>query len=91
MEYSFASDTIDFAVKNMDKGILAMDIMGDEKSSPKEFSRLIKEAAKAGLPATVHAGEAGPAENIIESINELGAVRIGMAAIYLKIRRLWNL
>ena len=77
MEYSFASETIAFAVKNMDKGILAMDIMGNEKSSPKEFSRLIKEAAKAGLPATVHAGEAGPAENIIESINELGAVRIG--------------
>jgi adenosine deaminase len=66
------------AVQHKDDGIAAMDLAGNEaefKSEP--FYGVFKEAKQAGLHVTIHAGEWGPAANVKEAIEELGADRIG--------------
>ncbi len=51
-----------------------LDLAGDERSAAGPFLRLFR---RAGLPATIHAGEAGGAANIREAIERFGAARIG--------------
>jgi adenosine deaminase len=66
------------AAEHRDNGIVAMDLAGNEaefKSEP--FYGVFKEAKQAGLHVTIHAGEWGPAANVKEAIEELGAERIG--------------
>jgi adenosine deaminase len=66
------------AVEHKDRGLIAMDLAGNEaefKSEP--FYGVFKEAKQSGLHITIHAGEWGPAENIREAVEELGAERIG--------------
>lgn len=73
-----AQEVIQLAVDRKDKGIVAIDLAGDETSFPGlPFSGIFKEALQAGLHVTIHAGEWGAASNIIEAIRELGAERIG--------------
>lgn len=60
------------------KGVAGVDLAGDEAG----FSALIhreafKAARAAGIPVTIHAGEAGGADNVREAVEELGAERIG--------------
>ena len=38
---------------------------------------LLQRVKQAGIPVTVHAAESGPAENVRQAIQELGAERIG--------------
>jgi adenosine deaminase len=52
----------------------ALDIAGDEGRSALPFLPFFR---KAGLPATIHAGEAGGAGNVREAIERFGARRIG--------------
>lgn len=60
------------------KGVVAVDLAGDEASYPAELFRdMFQEAGRLGLPITIHAGEAAGANNVREAINGLGAVRIG--------------
>jgi len=66
------------ASEHKDSGLIAMDLAGNEaefKSEP--FYAVFKEARQAGLRITIHAGEWGPAANVKEAIEELGAERIG--------------
>jgi len=66
------------AAEHKDGGLVAMDLAGNEaefKSEP--FYGVFKEAKQAGLHVTIHAGEWGPAANVKEAIEELGAERIG--------------
>ncbi|MBI1794734.1 MAG: adenosine deaminase [Chloroflexi bacterium] len=66
------------AAEHKSRGIVAMDLAGNEaefKSEP--FYGVFKEARQAGLHVTIHAGEWGPAANVREAIEELGAERIG--------------
>ncbi len=66
------------AAEHKDRGLVAMDLAGNEaefKSEP--FYGVFKEARQAGLHVTIHAGEWGPAANVKEAIDELGAERIG--------------
>jgi adenosine deaminase len=66
------------AADQMDDGIVALDLAGNEAEFPsKPFYGIFKEARQAGLHATIHAGEWGPARHIREAIEELGADRIG--------------
>ncbi|NLL80056.1 MAG: adenosine deaminase, partial [Clostridiales bacterium] len=59
------------------KGLCALDLAGNEAAFPmKDFSGLFEEASRMGFPFTLHAGECGSVENIIESI-KCGAARIG--------------
>ena len=66
------------AAEHQDRGLIGMDLAGNEaefKSEP--FYSVFKEARQAGLHITIHAGEWGPAANVKEAIEELGAERIG--------------
>lgn len=66
------------AADHMNDGIVALDLAGNEAEFPsRPFYGIFKEAKQAGLHATIHAGEWGPAEHIREAIEELGAERIG--------------
>lgn len=60
-----------------DKGVVAVDLAGDEASYPVEDHQLFFERAQElGLHITIHAGEASGAESIKKAIT-LGAERIG--------------
>jgi len=59
-------------------GLIGMDLAGNEaefKSDP--FYGIFREAKQAGLHITIHAGEWGPAQNVQDAIEKLGAERIG--------------
>lgn len=73
-----ASEVIHLAIDFKDGGIVGIDLAGDEANFPGEpFAPIIKEAKQAGLHVTIHAGEWGGADNVIEAIEKLGAERIG--------------
>ena len=65
------------AAERRDKGMLAMDLAGNEAEfSSEPFYGVFREAREAGLHICIHAGEWGPAANIREAIEHLGAERI---------------
>ena len=66
------------AAENIERGIVGMDLAGNEvEFSAIPFKGIFKEAKQAGLQITIHAGEWAGAENVREAIEELGAKRIG--------------
>jgi len=73
-----ASEIVDLALAHRDDGVVGVDLAGDElRYSARRFSMLFQRAQREGLNVTVHAGEAGGAENIREAIELLKAQRIG--------------
>ncbi|MFX3634742.1 MAG: adenosine deaminase [Candidatus Pristimantibacillus sp.] len=71
-------DVIEAANRYYGKGLVAVDLAGDEASFPPELHRhLFEKAQNYSLPITIHAGEAGGSQNVYESITGLGASRIG--------------
>lgn len=61
-----------------DRGVVAIDLANDEVNFPPEPYKNVFAAVKHhGLSRTVHAGEAGPAQNVRSAIELLGAQRIG--------------
>lgn len=66
------------AADYQDKGIVGLDLAGNEAEFPAQpFASIFREARESGLQITVHAGEWGGAENVREAIESLGAARIG--------------
>ncbi|WP_217596670.1 adenosine deaminase [Cohnella sp. GbtcB17] len=66
------------AVALRDQGVAAVDLAGDEASHPAaQFRATFAVAREAGIPITIHAGEAAGPYNIREAVEELGATRIG--------------
>lgn len=58
-------------------GVCAADLAGAEAIYPmSEFMELFGEAKKLDMPFTIHAGECGSVQNILDSV-EAGALRIG--------------
>jgi adenosine deaminase len=73
-----AADVIRTASEFKDQGLVGVDLAGDEANfSGLLFSGIFKEAKQNGMYVTVHAGEWGPARNIKDAIQQLGADRIG--------------
>lgn len=78
---SFADNVtiIDLAKSFRNQGVVALDLAGDEAAHPNsspEFMELFQRASAAGIPFTIHAGEAdGP--NGVNAAIKLGAQRIG--------------
>ncbi|MCK4816430.1 adenosine deaminase [bacterium] len=71
-------ETVNLALKYREKGVVGIDLAGDEANfSAEESKEAFLIARKNNLPATVHAGEAGGAENIRFALDVLGARRIG--------------
>jgi adenosine deaminase len=65
------------AAEHKDKGVVGLDLAGNEAEFPSEpFFGVFKEARQAGLHVVIHAGEWGPAANVKQAIEEFGADRI---------------
>lgn len=66
------------ALNNRHKGVVALDLAGDEENySGLEFRALFQRAKAAGLKITIHAGEWGGSENVWNAIGNLKADRVG--------------
>lgn len=66
------------AVERKDRGIVGLDLAGDEVHNPPEkFTAVFDYARDNGLHVTVHAGEAVGPESIDKAVSFLGAERIG--------------
>jgi adenosine deaminase len=66
------------AVDRKDRGIVALDLAGNEAQFPAlPFAGVMREARQAGLHITIHAGEWGGASNVADAIRSLYAERIG--------------
>jgi adenosine deaminase len=65
------------AAERQDAGIVGIDLAGNEAEfSSEPFHGIFREAHQAGLHISAHAGEWGPAGNVRQAIEELGAERI---------------
>lgn len=70
-------EVLKLAKKYLGKGVCAVDIAGSEADYPMSlFRQLFLQASIWKLPFTIHAGECGNVDNVLEAI-ELGATRIG--------------
>ena len=65
------------AVAFHEMGVVGFDLAGDEDFPAQDHAEAFRIARAGGLGITVHAGEAGGAENVRYAIEELGATRIG--------------
>ncbi len=66
------------AAEHQKRGIIALDLAGNEAQFPATpFLPIFKEAHQSGLRITIHAGEWGGAENVREAIENFEADRIG--------------
>jgi adenosine deaminase len=73
-----AAEIAEVALAHKADGVVGLDLAGDEVRFPADrFSSVFRAAQREGLNVTVHAGEAGGAENVREAIKKLGAQRIG--------------
>lgn len=73
-----AEQIVEYAIQRRERGIVGFDLAGNEvEFSALPFEGVFREAKKHGLKLTVHAGEWGGVENILEAIEFLGAERIG--------------
>jgi adenosine deaminase len=74
-----AQQVAEVAVAFQNRGFVGLDLAGDEIIYPTaaHFAEVFHWAKARGLHITIHAAEAGPARNIREAIELLGAERIG--------------
>jgi adenosine deaminase len=73
-----AEDVLRIAVDRRDKGIVAIDLAGDEANYTSEpFEALFREARQSGLGIVAHAGEWTGAAEVRYAIQALGVGRIG--------------
>jgi adenosine deaminase len=71
-------DTVTLAQKYRGRGVIGIDLAGDELHYPAApHGEAFALARKLEMPITIHAGEGGKAENIREAVFEHGATRIG--------------
>lgn len=75
---SQATQVAEIAFERFGKGIVGLDLAGDEVKFPsRPFTPLFKEAKQVGLGITVHAGEWASAYGVREAVLDLFADRIG--------------
>ena len=73
-----AAQIIQVAHAYRDRGVVGIDLAGDEINyPPHRFAELFSRAREDGLGITVHAGEAGGAQNVRTAVELLKAQRIG--------------
>lgn len=73
-----AGKVIDLALKYKDRGVVAVDIAGDDLNfAALDHAPHFRRAKAEGLHVTIHAGEAGSAEGIRQALDLFGAERIG--------------
>jgi adenosine deaminase len=68
------------AIRGRDRGVVAVDVAGDEIGYPGElFAGHFHRAREAGMRVTVHAGESSSAAQVKQAVIELQAERLGHA------------
>ena len=85
LKLKLAHEVVDIADEYRDRGVIGVDLAGDESKFPLEMYRhplLI--AGQKGLNITIHAGETGPVEEIKTAVFELNAKRIGHGIAIIK-------
>jgi adenosine deaminase len=71
-------ETVKLAQKYRGKGVIGIDLAGDELHFPAvPHAEAFALARRWEIPITIHAGEGGKAENIREAVFDHGAARIG--------------
>ncbi|MEA2081574.1 MAG: adenosine deaminase [Elusimicrobiota bacterium] len=71
-------ETYSLAEKFAGRGVCGMDLAGDESRFPgAPFAAIFDRARDAGIPVTIHAGEAAGWESVKEAVDVLHASRIG--------------
>ncbi|MBN2979805.1 adenosine deaminase [Cohnella algarum] len=71
-------EVVEAAVRLRDQGVAAVDLAGPEAGHPPEAHRdAFAPALQAGMPITIHAGEAAGPESVRGALEALGANRIG--------------
>jgi adenosine deaminase len=66
------------AVARLDRGMVGLDLAGNEAEFPaRPFAGIFREAQQSGLKVTIHAGEWGGAANVREALEIFNADRIG--------------
>jgi adenosine deaminase len=74
----FGEQVLQAAVDHCDKGVVAIDLAGQEEGHPASaFRELFREAKIAGLGVTIHAGEWDGAMSVWDAIGNVGAERVG--------------
>ncbi len=69
---------VEVALARREAGLVGLDLAGDEVNfNAGPFVPLFRAAREAGMGLTIHAGEAGGAENVRQAVVEMGAKRIG--------------
>lgn len=70
-------EVIDVCKKYLGKGVVGLDLAGDEKNyKTKNYEKLFDIAKKENIPFTIHAGEADDYKSVLSAIS-FGAKRIG--------------
>ncbi|MEL6308192.1 MAG: adenosine deaminase [Chloroflexota bacterium] len=70
--------TLRASLNHRDKGVVGIDLAGDEGNfTGLEFRSLFKRAKSVGLGITIHAGEWGGSESVWNAVGNLGADRVG--------------
>lgn len=73
-----ADEVLNVALAYRDKGVVAIDLAGQEANYPCEpFAGVFRRARDEGLHITVHAGEWAGANSVRDAVETLGAQRIG--------------
>lgn len=73
-----AKMVIGLAADRVGRGILGVDLAGDEQTATSDsFVPLFSEAKQAGLKVTIHAGEWGGPERVAHAVEVMAADRIG--------------
>lgn len=70
-------DVLRMATEFALKGVVAIDIAGDEGRYSEEERSAFEKAKQLNIHRTVHSGETGPATNILYAVDKLHAERIG--------------
>ena len=75
---ALAEEVAEVAVGFRTRGVVGLDLAGDENNHPaRPFAAVLERARSAGLNISVHAGEWGDVHELSVAIRELGARRIG--------------
>ena len=75
---ALAEQVAGLALERREKGVVGLDLAGNEADfSAVPFAPIFRQAKAGGLFVTVHAGEWGPAYNVREALETLDADRIG--------------
>jgi len=73
-----AKEVAGLALERMERGIVALDLAGNEADFPAQpFLETFRRAKAGGLAITIHAGEWGGAENVRQALEDFEADRIG--------------